>query len=95
MNNAVPINETKEEKRARWDAEDRRRENSRSEEIHNTDFWHDRLTVAELIRILQTHDQNAVIEVKDTDGRFGVISNSDVDAGVRAQTGVPTVFIGN
>ena len=94
MNNAAPINETKEEKRARWAAEDLRYKNSRIEEIHNKNYSHDRLTVAELIRILQRHDQNAIVEVKDADGRFGTVSNSDIDDGVRAQTGEPTVFIG-
>jgi len=95
MTNVIPFNETKEEKRARWDAEDRRRENSRRDEIHNKNFYHSQLTVAELIRILQTHDQNALVEARNGDGVYATISNSDIDdVGICARTGCRTVFIG-
>ena len=95
MNNATPINETSAERLARYDVEYAAEKAAhRLHNITNTTHYHEKLTVAELIRFLQTLDQNAIVEVKDADGRFGTVSNSDIDDGVRAQTGEPTVFIG-
>lgn len=79
MTNAIPFNETPAERSARWNAEylaakaEHRRNN-----ITDTTHFHEKLTVAELIRVLQTLDQNAVVEVYDRDGKRDTVANTDI-----------------
>lgn len=79
MTNAIPVNETPTERSARAQREFLAERASRRENnIADTEYFHENLTVAELIRVLQTLDQNAIVNVKDREDRWTNVHNYDI-----------------